>query len=329
MTLQANTKGALLALAAFGIFAAHDVLVKVLGGTYNAVQIVFFSVLLGFPIATLMLMRDRAGGNLVPVHPVWMALRSAAVVMTATSAFYAFSSLPLTTVYAILFATPLIITVLSIPILGEVVRLRRWLAVLVGLGGVLIVLRPGSSDLTLGHLAALIAAFGGAFASIIVRKIGREERSVVMILYPMVANFVVMGCLLPFVYVPMPIIDLGTLALIAASAFGATLFIIAAYRAGEAVIVAPMQYSQILWATLYGALLFNEWPDGATLIGAGVVIASGIYILTREGRQEVSENRPNLQTRSRPETGTYPRAGVLLERDQSRETQADQSLDKP
>ncbi|MEO1307138.1 MAG: EamA family transporter, partial [Pseudomonadota bacterium] len=134
MPLPPNTRGALLALGAFGIFAGHDVIVKFLGGTYSPVQIVFFSVLFGFPLATLMLMRERGAGTLRPVHPVWMALRTGAVVVTAVSAFYAFSSLPLATVYAVLFATPLIITVLSIPILGETVRFRRWLAVLVGLG---------------------------------------------------------------------------------------------------------------------------------------------------------------------------------------------------
>ncbi|MEL7089713.1 MAG: EamA/RhaT family transporter, partial [Planctomycetota bacterium] len=81
-----------MALTAFGVFASHDVIVKVLGGQYNAVQIVFFSALLGFPLATLMLMRDRSGGNLRPVHPVWTLFRAVAVVITAVCAFYAFSS---------------------------------------------------------------------------------------------------------------------------------------------------------------------------------------------------------------------------------------------
>jgi len=90
----------------------------------------------------------------------------------------------------------LLLTLLALPLLGEKVHLRRWIAVLVGLCGVLVVLQPGSTNLNLGHFAAMAAAVGGAFASVIVRKIGREERTVVIMLYPMMANFLVMGRLL-------------------------------------------------------------------------------------------------------------------------------------
>ena len=221
-----NAKGALLALVAFGIFSIHDVVVKVLGGIYSPFQIVFFSVLLSFPLAMVMMMRDANPGTLVPRHPWWLALRTGAAVVTGVSVFYAFSVLPLAQVYAILFAAPLLITILAIPVLGETVRLRRWVAVLVGLVGVLVVLRPGSTDLTLGHLAALAAAVGGALASIVVRKIGNEERPVVMLLYPMMVNFVLMACALPFVYVPMPIEHLGLLAVIATFAWFASRLVI-------------------------------------------------------------------------------------------------------
>lgn len=306
-----NAKGALLALVAFGVFSTHDVVIKVLGATYSPIQIVFFSVLFSFPLATMWLLRDQTSGTLIPRHPYWMLARTIAAVITGFSAFYAFSVLPLAQVYAIIFASPLLITVLAIPVLGEEVRLRRWLAVLVGLCGVLVVLRPGQTDLGLGHLAALACAVAGAFASVIVRKIGREERTVVIMLYPMMANFLVMGALLPTVYVPMPIEDLGRIAIVAVFAWIAGRFLIGAYNAGEAVIVAPMQYSQILWATAYGAFFFAEYPDIGTLIGSSIIIASGLYIVLRESRSKTS-NTPVLRTRSRPETGTSLRIGPSL-----------------
>jgi drug/metabolite transporter (DMT)-like permease len=273
---------------------------------------VFFSVLLSFPLAMVMLMRDVTPGTLVPVHPWWLALRTGAAVVTGVSAFYAFSVLPLAQTYAILFAAPLLITVLAIPVLGEKVRLRRWLAVLVGLGGVLVVLRPGETELSLGHLAALAAAIGGSLASIVVRKIGSEERPVVMLLYPMMVNFLVMACALPFVYQPMPIEHLGLLAFIATFAWIASRLVIAAYQAGEAAIIAPMQYSQIIWATLFGFLFFDETIDQATAIGAGIIIASGMYIVLRESKSGNSENTPVLRTRSRSETGTTPRVSLFM-----------------
>jgi len=310
--LQSAQAGPLLALAAFALFSAHDVIVKTLGGTYSPVQIVFFSVLLGLPLAMLMLMRDPTDGNLLPRHPGWTALRTIAAAVTALCVFYAFSVLPLTQTYAILFATPLLITVLSVPLLGERVGIRRGAAVLVGLLGVLIVLRPGQGDgLSLGHLAAMFGAFGAALSSIIVRRIGREERNVVLLLYPMMANFALMGLALPFVYQPMPLAHFGALALMALLALIASLCVIAAYKRAPAFQIAPMQYSQIIWAVIFGALFFGEGVDLWTIAGAVVIIASGVYIVLREEKGNVSENRPVLATRTRIETGTYPRAGAL------------------
>lgn len=313
--MSANVKGALLALLAFGIYSTHDVVVKFLGASYSPVQNIFFSVLFSFPVAMLMIMRDAQPGTLLPVHPWWMALRTGAAVVTGVSAFYAFSVLPLAQVYAIVFAAPLIITVLAIPVLGETVRIRRWLAVIVGLAGVIVVLQPGGTDLTLGHLAALAAAFGGAVASIVVRKIGAEERSIVLLLYPMMANFVLMAAALPFVYQPMPIEHLGLLGLMAILGSLGGIIIIAAYKAGEAVIVAPMQYSQIIWASAYGLLLFDEGIDLTTAIGTAIIMASGLYIVLREGRSDVSGYRPVLRSRQRIDTGTSPRDPNLPDRE--------------
>jgi len=306
-----NGKGALLALLAFGIYATHDSVVKFMGAGYSPFQLIFFSVLFGFPLALGMMMRDPNPGTLLPVHPWWMALRTGAAVLTGITAFYAFSVLPLAQVYAIVFATPLIITILAIPVLGETVRIRRWLAVLVGLGGVLVVIRPGQAELEWGHLAALVAAFGGAVASIIVRKIGSEERPVVLLIYPMVANFVVVAVALPFVYVPMPIEDLGLVALMSVLGWIGGVVIIAAYKTAEAVIVAPMQYSQIIWAIIFGYFFFGETIDLQTAIGASIIIASGLYIVLREGRSGASAHRPVLTAKSRPDASTGPRPTLL------------------
>jgi S-adenosylmethionine uptake transporter len=316
---NANLRGALYALLAFAIFATHDVVVKFLGASYSPIQIIFFSVLFGFPLVTIMLIRDPVDGNLRARHPWWSLLRTVSAVITGVTAFYAFSVLPLAQTYAILFATPILITLLAIPILGEKVGLRRGLAIVVGMAGVLIVLRPGGAELSLGHAAALVAAICSSLASVIVRRIGKEERSVVLLLYPMLGNFVVLGFALPFVYEPMPIMHLGMTGIIALFGFIAMIFVIAAYRSAEAVIVAPMQYSQMIWATIFGFFLFDEIPDAMTLVGAGVIIASGIYIVMRESRVNVSKNSPVLQSRSRPETGIMPRISVMLRRGRERD----------
>ena len=310
--MSGNTQGALYALLAFAIFSTHDVIVKVLGASYSPIQIVFFSVLFGFPLVALMLISDSTSGTLRPKHPWWTALRTLATSLTGVSIFYAFSVLPLAQVYAIIFASPLLITVLSIPVLGEKVRLRRWVAVIVGLCGVLVVLQPGSQDLSLGHLAALIGAVASSFAAVIVRKIGRDERNVVLLVYPMLANFLVMGAALAFVYKPMPLVHLGGVAVMAVLAFAASAFVIRAYKAGEAVVVAPMQYSQIIWASALGWLIFGETMTPATGLGALIIIGSGVYIVLREGSGSASNTTPVRRTRSRPETGTSLRIGPVI-----------------
>ncbi len=299
MPLSANSLGALYGLAAFAMFSFHDVIVKQLGATYSPFQIVFFSALLSFPLITIFMIRDQRPGTLRPVHPWWVALRSLGASASALCAFYAFSKLPLTQVYAFIFASPLIITVLAIPMLGETIRLRRGLAVLLGLAGVLIVLRPGAVPISDGHIAALGGAFFGALNSIIVRKIGADERGVVMILYPTLTNLTVAAIALPFIYVPMPVQDLGLSAVVAMFILLAMGFLVAAYRSAESIIVAPMQYSQIVWAAVFGMLMFGEFPVWQTYVGTAVIALSGVYILKREATSEVSENTPVLNTRTR------------------------------
>ncbi|MDM7932683.1 DMT family transporter [Tabrizicola sp.] len=310
-----NLRGAVLSLAAFGAYATHDVVVKLLGETFSSFQIMFFSGLMGFPLVTMMLMGDRRDGTLIPAHPWWSGLRSVAAVSTGVMGFFAFSQLPLATCYAIFFAMPLLITLLAIPMLGEKVGIRRGVAVVVGLLGVLIVLRPGGGEgFSIGHLAALGAAVTGAMTSVIVRKIGQAERSVVLMLYPMVLTFFAMGAMMPFVYVEMTVTDLGLTAVMAFLGMLGALGIIAAYRSAPAVIVAPMQYSQIIWAALYGWLFFDESVDFYTGVGSAVIIASGIYIVLREGTPLVSQNRPVLENRSRMDIGTQPRISSWLKR---------------
>ncbi len=311
-TGKSTLTGVLFALLGYALFSTHDVVIKFLGSDYAPFQILFFSVLLSFPFATLMLMGDTSQGTLRPANPRWVAVRTVAGVITGSAAFYAFSVLPLAQVYAFIFAAPLIITVLSIPILGEKVGVHRWAAVVLGLIGVLIVLRPGAEPLTLGHIAGLPAAVGSAVVSVVTRKIGRAERSAVLMLYPMMANVILMACLLPFVYKPLPVEHLGLLAMMSFLGFTAGLCIIAAYRFADAAIVAPMQYSQIIWGAAFGFLIFKETPDQATGLGAAVIIAAGLYVVIRESFSGRSTNTPVLRTRTRAGAASSPNIGAAL-----------------
>ncbi len=304
-TQNTTVKGLGFAFLGFAVFASHDALIKVLGGTYSVLQIIFFATLFSFVPMAVSMLADRTPSNFRPHHPWLVMLRSGLVVTSMSCAFYAFSVLPLAEVYSLLFSFPLIVTVLSIPILGEVVRAQRWAAVGVGLIGVLIVLRPGTTDITLGHLAALTAAFCSAFGSVLVRKIGNEERSAVLILYPMLLAIVVMSLMQPAVYQAPSLLHLAMMALVGLFSVIAQHLIILAYRAAPAGVIAPSQYSQIIWATIFGMAFFGERPDGWVAVGASIIIASGVFVVWRESRSNTtSANTPVLRVRSpRSDTG--------------------------
>ena len=290
--------GVLMALTGFVIFSSHDALIKSLGGDYAVFQIVFFSVLFSFVPMTLIMATDRTEANFVPHRPLLLTLRTVTVIIGMVSAFYAFTVLSLAEAYALLFASPLLITALSVPFLGEKVGVQRWLAVVLGLIGVLIVLRPGVQPMSLGHVAGITAAVANSIGAIIVRKVGKEERSQTMILFPMVAVLLIMATFMPSSYQPMPILDLGTLALMGLLLIGGQMFVLQAYRNAPAALIAPMQYSQIIWAALFGLLFFSEVPDTWVAAGSALIIGSGVFVVWRESRGPNSNRTPVTRTRA-------------------------------
>ena len=278
-------RGALYALAAFGLYSLSDITTKFLGASYSPVQILFFSGMAGFPLVVALMLADTQGGSLRPVLPVWTAARMLIVIVNGLLVSYAFANLPLAQSYAIFFTMPLFICVLAVPLLGEPIDLARGLAVVAGLVGVVIVLRPGQMPLQIAHLSALGGAALGSLYYIILRKTGGVERMAVILLYPMLAQVAVVAALLPFVYQPMPLWHIGLTGLMALEGVLGSLLIIMAYRNAPALVVAPMQYGQIIWASVFGVLLFGEPMDAPTLIGIAVIIAAGLFIMLRSGGQ--------------------------------------------
>lgn len=307
-TPPVTVQGLGFAFLAFAVFATHDAVIKTLGSSYSVFQIIFFATLFSFVPMSVSMLTDRRIDNFIPHHPWLILARGLLQICAMSGAFYAFASLPLAEVYALLFAVPLLVTILSVPLLGEVVRRQRWAAVIVGLIGVIVVLRPGVTEFTLGHGAAVVAAIASAFASILVRKLGGTERSAVLILYPMLVSILTMTVVLPTVYQPMALSHLALMALVGILSVFAQHMLIAGYRAAPAAVVAPMQYSQIIWAAIFGALFFAEQPDIYVVIGAGIIISSGIFVVWRESREDVSDNTPVLRTANpRADAGPSPK----------------------
>lgn len=283
--MSRNIQGILLALAGCALYSFHDALIKALGADLPVVQIAFFTYLLGIPLVTGLLIADPKPGSLRPANPVWMGVRVISVLIATLGAFFAFLLLPLAQAYTILFAAPILITLLAVPILGESLRWRRATAAVVGLIGVIIVLQPRAHGIGPGHVAALLSAVGNAMVHITSRRIGGQERLPLMILYPMLGIVLILGFVLPFDFRPLSGPAFGGLALLALLSFSAMLCLVEGFKRSEAALVAPMQYSQLIWGVLLGAVFFDEYPQGATLLGAILIIGSGLYIVLREARQ--------------------------------------------
>ena len=234
--------------------------------------------------------------SLKPVNMGMVLFRSALAVVSLCFAFLSFSMLPLVETYVLLFCTPLFISILAIIFLGERVAFIRWIAIITGLIGVVTVLRPTLSSIDIGHLFGLLAAAGGAGAAIISRKIGSQENAATLMMFPLIFNIILTGSMLYFVYKPMALIDLALMFLIGSLALFGQLLILFAYRMSPANIIAPTQYSQIIWAIIFGTLFFNESIDKFVIIGSIITVGSGLLILIRE--KQVSNTQPNLNTRN-------------------------------
>ncbi|RBP47054.1 DMT family transporter [Arenicella xantha] len=287
--------GLLFALFGYAVYSSHDAVVKHLKD-YHVFQIVFFAMLFSYVPFSIARIISSKRLSLSPTNPVLLATRAFLHVASLCLSFWAFSTLPMVEAYVLLFCTPLIISVLAIFFLGEKIALFRWIAIIMGLVGVIVVLRPSVDSIQVGHMAALAGAFCGAGTSVISRKIGGTENMATMIMFPLLATIMVSGIALPFVYQPMPVTDLGLMFLVGALGLLGQYSVLTGYRNAPAAFVAPMQYSQIVWAIIFGYMFFGESVDQWVLIGSMITILSGIAIIWRE--RTVSKVQANLKTRN-------------------------------
>lgn len=268
------------ALAAFALYSAADAAIKHLTGSYHPFQVSFFNALFAF-VPYLAFAARRGWGSLRTARPHLHALRGALSVLTTGCTCYAIGTLALADAYAVLFATPLLVTALAAPILGERPGWRSWAAVAAGFSGVLVMLGPGGSLGGWGAVAAAGAALFSALGILLVRGMQPGETREALSLYGNLAACLGMGATLPFVFVPPALPDLLL------SAFGGLasglgfLLLLQAYRLSPAAAIAPCQYTQMPYALLLGLLLFDTRPEPTTLAGAALVMASGIVLLRR------------------------------------------------
>jgi drug/metabolite transporter (DMT)-like permease len=291
-------------VAAMLLFTVLDTMVKYLAAHgYSTWQLVFCRSLFSF-VVILPLVRAQGGRRaLVTRRPLDHLFRGAVGMAALWCWFYAYRNIPLADAYALSFSAPLFMTVLSVPMLREQVGRHRWSAVLVGLAGVLIMVQPGGGVFDLSALVVLLSAFLYALAIILLRGLGATETTLGTVFYFTLFCTVVSAASLPFTgRLPQSWGDAGLLVAIGLLGGVAQLFLTEAYRSAPVSIVAPFDYSAMLWAVLLGMAVFGERPGWPVLSGAAVVIASGLYILHRETMRG-AKNRPGGPGKGLPAPG--------------------------
>lgn len=268
--------GVLLAFLAYASFSVADALIKTTGTAVSVFEIAFFTTSFSIIPAMLTKRGERWRDIYKLRHPWLVHLRCATAITSTACVMYAFTHIPFADVYAIGFLTPIGVTLLGVLVLKEHVAIHRWLLLLISFLGVLLVIRPGVRELEMGHLAIFCSVFLGAVTTIVLRYVAPRERRVslvgLQVLYSALINGVLM---LPTFTVP-TWEQFAVFLCIGLMGGTGGLLLISATRRSPANIVAPVQYSQLIWAIVFGAAFFGEYPDYVAVIGLFIVLAAGL-----------------------------------------------------
>ena len=275
-------RGIGLALLAYAAFSTADALLKLSSGAFSVFQIAF--VMAFFAMLPVLATTIGRGGlrSILPRNVKLVTARGILAAACGVLAWNAFATLPMAEVYALLFAAPMLVTALSAVFLGEAVGWRRWSATVVGFIGVIVMIDPRFSGLGLGHLMAAAAAVAGASSFVILKKIGATEKSAAMLFTVL---FWLMAVSLPPAVAQWlwpSAAELGIMAVAGLLMGVGQAGLVFATREAPAVVVAPFQYSQMIWAVVFGLVVFGDVPTLNLFIGLAIVVAAGLFIVYRE-----------------------------------------------
>ena len=288
--------GMLLMVVGIASFACMDAIVKWLTGIYPLLQVIAMRSWCGFPFLLLIVHLHGGFSRLETRRPGVHLLRFLFVLGLTSFFFWGLSKMKLADAVALTFVAPILVAILSVPLLGESVGRHRWTAILAGFAGILVMLRPGSSLFQWASVVVLLSALCYALLMVSTRRLKSTENTEALMFWPATGVAVTGLFIAPIQWVTPAAVDL--LLFVAAGMFGSfgIVCLTHAFRLAQAALVSPFEYTALIWATLLGYLLWGDLPDRHTLLGASIVIASGLYILYREtlrrAESDTARNRP-------------------------------------
>ena len=276
------SRGIVCVLAAWLLFAGMDAGSKLLAEHYSIIQILWVR-FVSLSVIAAWLARRHGGNAALRTRHFWLQSFRSLLLVTEIGLFIlTITVLPLADTHAILAVTPLIVTALSVPLLGEHVGIRRWSAIGVALVGVLIILRPGLGAVHPIALLALLCSLMFALYQILTRIVSRTDPPLTTLFYTALVGVAGLTLLIPFYWRTPDVAGWGLFALVAALGASGHFLLIKALQLAPASTLQPFSYTILIWATLVGFLVFGNLPDLLTVAGALVITASGIYTFARE-----------------------------------------------
>jgi len=277
-----HTAGIVLMCVGVACLSANDAVAKALTAHYSPLQILFLRNVIALPFTVLIALIMGGRPALKTHRPLAHLLRGVLWVAATMLFFTSFIYLGLAEATALIFVAPVFITVISALFLGERVHIRRWLAVFFGFLGVLVVIRPGGATFQAASLLPVATALVYALLMLSARWVDARESVWTLLVYLTGTAALISALIVPFVWVPVRIEDLWLFAAIAIFGTAGMTMMTQAFRLAPAVIVAPLDYTGLIWATLFGWLIWRESPDVTTFVGAAIIIASGAFTIFRQ-----------------------------------------------
>lgn len=288
---NSSMRGITAMLMAVCLFSLMDAGLKWLSPHYPAIQVTAMRAIASLPFVIVYVLLRGSAGSLLKVRWPLHLLRGVLGISMLALFTYGLKTLPLSEAYSLFFIAPLLITVLSVPFLKEKVGPARWVAIFVGLLGVLIVLRPGTENLvSLGSFAVLGAAVCYSISAISVRIISRTDSSDSMVFWAMTMIAIGAGCFAAPNWQPIQHDHYMVLVGIGISGFFGQVAITAAFQKGEASVIAPFEYTALALGMGLDWLLWQTLPDAIALTGGLVIIASGLYLIRKEKNHAEAEH---------------------------------------
>ncbi|MBZ8135288.1 DMT family transporter [Afifella sp. IM 167] len=282
--LPGNLRGAAWILIATVLFTIMMTLIKLIGTHLPVSQILFVRQIVMFIVALPVILSD-VSGSLITRRPGLHGLRVLFALVAMFCGFNAVVHLPLADATAIAFAKSFFISIFAILILHEVVGIRRWAAIIIGFAGVIVMLDPAGGSIDLYGILAVVGAAAAGMVMVIIRLLSRTDRSITILTWQtvlvglLICPLAIWQWVWPSWHEALLLVGIGLVSVVAQTCN------IQAYKAGEATVLAALDYIRLLWATLIGITIFSEVPSWQTLLGSGIVIAAALYTVHREARR--------------------------------------------